>query len=825
MANLYDKPVNLDFINTYVSPDFNMLMKSGAMMQQTADQAQLSRDEQEQKMLNVNALTFGKNKVKDDERRDQIIDDYTASFEKKLEEVGGSYYKMAPFIKEQRQKLQRDLTRGELGRIQSNYDTYAKWYEDTNARVLAQDVNSNEFKIAQNKIRSEYGGAGTPEDLQSIQIMELVDQNNYQELALEIAGQIKGSSYTSVGDWIAGTGVDKGDLPTYILNQRTVDVENLKASEIDMIVKAALKSNPVYADHLNQRKELLLWNHEKQLSTAGSDLLREKGGLDEEDEKAMRSIETLDENGNKRNLDPNNFDDIETYARMLKGEEFKYKLIDDAAAVAAETYNYQKVKESTKQVTDQTRLKGVTDKIDAQNAAFVSELGGTKTDVSMSDVSANIQEANSIIDNSTESISEVTSQFGLDELLSPQGSRQFDGMAQGATPENLSEMFSTQEGFDYIVEHIMSVGENGMSVSRQRAIDIAGDLQRKVSGVNILKTKVQAQQEVLGAAKNKFINNISDNKWASLYGEYSSSAGESEDKLSKGQFEDIIAISTTIEELRANYKRMTGYTTPERGTPMPGSIWGGYEASASDRFLGPNTEDYKTLEKMWEDVDNQIPSQIATVDFHRKLDYANIKGDVSGRWEEIITANEALNNPSTKIKIGTGNGLTGQGSTMTIGQYLTEVVGEDIDWSKMKVKGKWVTTTGRPTYEIYPTYKDKIIPTFKADIPLRGGTVREAARDLISGNNSETDRAMKAHIAITAIDNYDPIVLAALGDNDTMPLSVGGNNNFRIKASDGLYRVEALDPRTNKYRAISQNGVRHTNQVDALADLYDFLPK
>ena len=65
-----------------------------------------------------------------------------------------------------------------------------------------------------------------------VNFISKIGKDSYGELALEIAGNIKGSSYTTIGDWIQGEGIAAGDIPPYMYSQRTTDIEKLDPEEM-----------------------------------------------------------------------------------------------------------------------------------------------------------------------------------------------------------------------------------------------------------------------------------------------------------------------------------------------------------------------------------------------------------------------------------------------------------------------------------------------------------------------------------------------------------------------------------------------------------------
>ena len=107
----------------------------------------------------------------------------------KLEEVGGDYGQLLPFIKQQQRKFQDDYKRGQLGQIHKNYNAYWESYQEDKKRMLKGEVNKEEFDANYQQALAEYTGVGDRGDLQDIQIRDLVNQHDYQEIAIDIASK------------------------------------------------------------------------------------------------------------------------------------------------------------------------------------------------------------------------------------------------------------------------------------------------------------------------------------------------------------------------------------------------------------------------------------------------------------------------------------------------------------------------------------------------------------------------------------------------------------------------------------------------------------
>tara|TARA_R110001592_G_scaffold5918_2_gene32251 strand:+ start:156 stop:2597 length:2442 start_codon:yes stop_codon:yes gene_type:complete len=775
MANMYDKPVNLDFINTYVSPDFNMLMKSGAAMQGRADQAQAMEEQMQDKLLNVKYLSEDKLET------DKLTAEYEDAISKKFEEVGGSYSKMAPFIKEQRKKLHRDVTRGTLGQVQQNYDSYGKWYTDTKERVLSGDVSKREFNIANAKIRDEYKGVGTPEDLQSIQTMDLVDQYNYGELALEIAGNIKGSSYTTIGDWIQGEGIAEGDIPPYMYSQKTTNIEQLRPEEIDAVVKAAIKTNPVYADHLKQRGDLLMWDHERKLENAGSDLVKERGGINEDDAEIMKTIDTLDEKGDKRKLDPNNPEDVETYARMLKRQEFQYDLVDNAAAVAAETFDYQKVKQSSKTMTDQKAAKKIIDDLELQGNAFSS---GTKAQLKgfdLESINTDINTNKESIQNTIQTLDDGFSKFGLKTELMSYWQK---GKDVDIAADFISKM-NTTDGQKTMIEKIMKKG----NLDYNSALQEAAKLKQEALAVVGLNSKVELQEGIINNAteivnkNNKIANNNTYNEYIKLYDnvryrESGISAPGSEVPMSREEYEERSKNMRTKEEWAEEFKKEI--------------IIGKYGPGATSEKMAENknitgygeldgSNPMHKLYTMW-NRDNKEIRKIASdgySQYYTKLDLTASKGTPSSVSNEISSAAEAIADPSTRIVV---NGI----DTNILNAFgVTRM--DDLK----NVDGDVIFDKGKPFYLITADVKDGTSQTILAEIPGRASSVHNTMKSLVGSSDNTVSLGAKTYLGAELMgDFWKPERIGLLNEGKSLPIRLAqGEPLGKVIKEDGYLKL------------------------------------
>lgn len=825
---MYDKPQDLKFINTYASPNFGMMLKAGASMQDKADKAELSKDDMEEQMLKVQSMSYDK------PFKDALITEYEDAIAKNVEENGGSYYKSAAFIKKQRKKLHRDLTRGNLATYQGNYDDYSKWYTEGKEEASKNEINPENFELANRQALRDYETSRRAGNLDRIQLINMMQANDYHADALKISGAMEGNSSTTLGALMEGQGMNVNQLPQGHFERTRVTTDQLTPQEIYETVLFSLKSDPKYKAELDQGADLKMKEYDYYIKQQGKTFMEERGELTPKEKKQM------EEEGFNSNDDAQ----VEKWARNSMRTNVRNEVLRNASLVASDVDDYFKQSKTVTHFKDDAAIKAMSDTIDAQAAAFVSELGGTLNTVTMADLSTNIREAKKGIETTTESILTTADQYGLNELLSPQGSRQFGTPQEGASLTTLSKAFETQDGFDMIVAQVMKSG-----LSQEDAILAADDLKRNVHNTRVLETKVNAQDEVLTTARNKVFNNIPESDWNSTYATYENSMrkdaddkGYDDDKvriLSRGEFKDLIGSASSEKELELAYEELTGVkiNTDDligvnaegraRATGLSGNLW--------QDIFNDNTEvgynQFSKLKHFWKKNNDKVQGGIATIDFHRKLDFSNVKGDVSGKWKELSTADATLNNPSTKVVVGRGQDINGEGVATTLPEYLG-IKPEDFRADQYEVKGAWITTTGKASYQVTVTHAGKTYPSFRADIPLRDEAMRNTAKELSTASDSNVSKASRAHLAIGLIDNFDETTIAAIGEDKPVPLSILGNNKYSLKKENGLFRVYILDD--NNYPQpldrIDPNdpkkiikAKRHTNQVDALADIYEFV--
>lgn len=816
MANMYDKPVNLDFINTYVSPDFNMLMKSGAAMQGRADQAQAYEEQMQDKLLQVNALN------KDKELRNTLTAEYEDAISKKLEEVGGSYSKMAPFIREQRKKLHRDLTRGQLGQIQSNYTNWAEWTKKNQERADEQKIDEGDWALAQEKVLKDYSGVGSADDLQGISLEQMVKSNDFHGDALKIGGMMKGNK---TGKALVGVLKGQGiNLPVGHYERLMRSKKQLTQQEIYNNVLFALKSDPKYKAQLDQHARLKEWELTNKEGWKG--WVEEKGGLSTDEVEEME----------KMGMNSNDVKDVESYVRGKQMDEFRHNSLRAAAAVAGDTFDYVEYDDQIIHYKDDIQIKGLTDKMDVQAAAFMAEGLGTKTDIKFSDMVSAVSESEKSLKGISENIEKEFSEYGFDELLSPANARNYGGSSEGATVDNMYKTLVTKGGFNMIVNHIANKKGllDGNNQPTQEAINIADDFKRSLTNVKLLKGKIDSNNQKIQYLTDEAVKSIPESEWNKTYSKYIRAVENESDNpyvtqtLSKESLKEIISNSSTEEELQQNFKNATNYKWHARKkTPMPGAMLPlgdqtGNIIPLEGRALGTAT--YANAYRLWKKINEKVPDREGVTNFLPRLDMVAEKGTPAAVWNEYASAESALLNPNTSFALDGGNGE--YDIVTTVPQMLKDmgIISnvEDFNYKDYKLNASGFSPSiGGPAYEISFNYGDKTIPTFNAKIPMRGKAVTEMANILKGSKDINVRNSMKANLALNKIENWNINQIVTLKEGQEHPVTISGSPIvYNIKKSDGLYSIVALDENNYPHQI---NNKRYEKPVDLAAGLYDWM--
>jgi hypothetical protein len=789
MANLYDKPVNLDFINTYVSPDFNMLMKSGAAMQQRSDQAQLTEEQMQDKLLQVNALEYDK------ELRDQKVSEYEDAISKKLEEAGGSYMKIAPFIKEQRKKLHRDLTRGDLSTIQGNYTRFTKWYQENKEKAADGTINKGNFDLATGQVLRDYEEKRATGELENINLYNLVKANDYHADALKISGAMEGNKHTTFGDLIEGQGMSVNGLPPGHFERTRKTTDQLTSQEIYETVLYALKSDPKYKAELDQHAELTMKEYNHSIKEKGSNFLKERGELTPEEAEQMEA----------EGLNSNNFDDIEkwTYAKME--ESVRNQVLRDASIVASNVDDYIKQEVSVTHFKDDAKIQGMLDKLALQGSAVGSGTESTLEGYDIENVQNMVDEDSKIIKEGEEMLLNNVTEYGIENLLNFAGNTGNPFLNENATDaerwEELDRMLQTDSGAGAIINRIRETNPNLSEAQIKNKVE---DLKGDVNGYINLVAKNEDDRGIIANANQRALENINQSTWDNTYESYASAGGS----LSKEEFVNKISTINSEEEIDELFPTQIGdentftgdrllgaiSSTAGAANPIISSTLGSIFNAAAD-YVVPGGNPIKTVQRlqdanysvkeMWKKKQDEAV-QIASDGYaerYTKLDLTSTKGVPASVSKENVSAINAIKDPKTNIEV---NGM----STNILKAFEVGSVEE-----LKNLDPKIIFDKGGPFYlisaDIAGTSK-----TILAKVPGRAQSVHNTMAALVGSPDSTVDLGAKTYLGAESMGAYwKPTRIGLLnhGEEYTLRKSNGSElgsirkdgNNFKFIGLDG----------------------------------------
>lgn len=325
MANMYDKPVDLKFINTYVSPNFDAMLKAGSAIQARADKAEEGQGVIEDAFSNIKALKWAEEDVK---KRDNIIAGYQDRIDKKIEEVGGDYSKLLPFMRGLHKEVKKDLLVGEAAQLNSNYATWNADYAAQDALQETSKITTDAFKNRQQRLQQAYidqGGIGEKGNLRGIQGMNAIQTpGDIAKVTMELAGKIKQMNRTQQGKWVTNNQLGSGEVKS----RKTVSTEKLSSEKIEKLVSEYMSKDPKYESYFKQIADDKKWKYKGQLENVGVDTWTEErtkygGGFTEEELKYFKKNNLTEEN-------------IENYSERKWYNDTKYNDVNELAAIAGD---------------------------------------------------------------------------------------------------------------------------------------------------------------------------------------------------------------------------------------------------------------------------------------------------------------------------------------------------------------------------------------------------------------------------------------------------------------------------------------------------------
>jgi len=152
--NIYDRPMQAEFMDTYTPMPYQEILQAMNMKQQQHDKGVALEEDFQDTLFKVQALT------QDKAQRNTRQDMYENAISDKVENYGGEYARLIPFINEQRKKLHKDMTRGKFAGMQQNYDKGMEYLKRMEKLYDKEKIDKDLKQFLEGKSFAEYSGIG-----------------------------------------------------------------------------------------------------------------------------------------------------------------------------------------------------------------------------------------------------------------------------------------------------------------------------------------------------------------------------------------------------------------------------------------------------------------------------------------------------------------------------------------------------------------------------------------------------------------------------------------------------------------------------------------
>lgn len=791
MPNIYDKPVLLDFKSTYISPNFAAIAQAAQAMDARGAQAEEMQWQMENDMYKVKALQ------EDTAERDAKIAEYDQAIEGALERAGGDYTRMAPFIKEQRRKLQRDLMMGDFAKMQKNYTAYQQWVQDHEERVSEGDVHSKEFQMARALALNNYMGY----EFGDISLDTLVNQNNYGEIAMDIASKMKAKTTSTPGQWIQHDGGDMNALPPIVWEKLNKKVTELSDKEIMEVVQAYISTNPVYQDHINQRTDLEVRYKDMLLERNKSNWIEEKGGFSDED------IKLMEESG----LDPYKPADQEEYLKTIFREDIKKNMIEYPARIAAEAFDVYDVEIDSKLWENPLALEAMKNQMAMSGGAFASGTPAELVNMDYEEIAQGIEEnkaqAEVYNQNFTTGLKENGVEVPVDETLG-QESRSTMNKFLGLWTENPPEDKEFTEAQLTMMEQVINKQPH-------------------------LKTLYEDNPAAARREAERILENLANT--AQQFELYNRMSEEEQYGLQILQEEVIAKNEDHLKNLHRNYRILDG---TEGYDSLMETLKGIHSDKEFDAIFGPNIMlEHKEMGKMrtmkdrrntvygmWKTIQGETKEALEEgyAQKYTQLDLVAVKGIGSEQMKEYIQAKKVFTRPGQQVLVHgvetTVADAFGVSSVKDLENITPNVIFDKPGFYTVRASvpaGK----EGNKT-----VYKDAVITAQLPDDD-RVGVTSDFMKMLTDHQNANVSEGAKMYLGSQLIEDYRPSKYALLKVGETKPLRWNDGAGTMIghvkKQKDGSLIVVQVDKNnpTKHYPVLGFGAYAHIGAL--VADIYE----
>jgi len=326
-VNIYDQPFQAQYMNTYVPMPYQEILQAGAMKQERHDLSEELREDLDDQLMNSAYLKWSK---EDAAMVKQKQAEFTESINSKLDEVGGDYGAVLPFIKAQRRKYQREMTSGQLGKADANYKQYHAIQDQEKKRYLKGKISKGQYEDNMAMTQAAYTGVGEVGDLQDIKIREAVDKVKIGKEMRKIAKGLEGKKSSEIYEWAVKR------LPSghKLLERIKYAKEELKKEDIAELVYEAMANDPDAMEYLRAKGEREVFRLAQQAELAGmdfEDMMRQSIEVGDEEE--------IGEQMKALGLDVYNEDDRNQYFRYRYGQGVVHDKLAEHAQNTGELYD------------------------------------------------------------------------------------------------------------------------------------------------------------------------------------------------------------------------------------------------------------------------------------------------------------------------------------------------------------------------------------------------------------------------------------------------------------------------------------------------------
>jgi len=321
-VNIYDQPFQAQYMNTYVPMPYQEILQAGAMKQERYDLSEELREDLDDQLMQSKYLKWS---AEDAAMVKEKQEEFTNRINNKIEEVGGDYGKILPFIKAERRKYQNEMATGQLGKAADNYQRYWENYEEEKKRLKDGKINENSFKTQRAKERASYHGVGDVGALADIELEYAVLNQDIQEEVFKVADKLEEMNSNQIGEWALKV------LPSghELLERTDFKVSKLSPNTIYELANAAVRNNPELQPYLEERAGLKVWESMEEARNT-------PGGFEELASSALKlSEDDIIEGMEIAGYDPYSATDRENYLEYKYKEALKDSIVSDQALIAS----------------------------------------------------------------------------------------------------------------------------------------------------------------------------------------------------------------------------------------------------------------------------------------------------------------------------------------------------------------------------------------------------------------------------------------------------------------------------------------------------------